>query len=100
MAYDSFSSSPSDGWWKWAAARARRHVHQVLETDPSRMRTILLMIAELSPRREAGAGARTRRPRIAAGTRARRARPVLGKLRAYLREAREELLSKSEAGWP
>ncbi|MGA2539887.1 MAG: IS66 family transposase [Terracidiphilus sp.] len=48
VAYDSFFLHPQRGMVEVGCwAHARRHVHQALETDPSRMRTILLMIAEL-----------------------------------------------------
>lgn len=48
MAYDSFFLKPERelvevGRW----SHARRHVYQALDNDPSRMRTPLLMIAEL-----------------------------------------------------
>jgi hypothetical protein len=72
-------------------------VHQALETDPSRMRTILLMIAELyrvekvaRERRLAGDDLRLVREQGAC--------PALEKLHSYLLEVREELLPKSEAG--
>jgi transposase len=98
VAYDSFFLKSERGMVEVGCwAHARRHVHQALETDPSRMRTILLMIAELyrveKLARERGlTGADLRLLREQG------ARPVLEKLYGYLGEAREELLPKSEAG--
>jgi transposase len=98
VAYDSFFLQPERGMVEVGCwAHARRHVHQALETDPSRMRTILLMIAELygveKLARERGLDGEDLRL-----VREQGARPVLEKLHAYLREARQELLPKSEAG--
>ena len=48
VAYDSFFLKPERGMVEvdcWA--HARRHVYQALDHDPARMRTLLLMIAEL-----------------------------------------------------
>jgi hypothetical protein len=78
-------------------AHARRHVHQALDADPSRMRTVLLLIAELYRLEKLA------RQRGLAGedlrlVREQGARPVLEKLHAYLLEIREQLLPKSEAG--
>ena len=48
VAYDSFFLKPERGMVEVGCwAHARRHVHQALDNDPSRMRTLLLMIAEL-----------------------------------------------------
>jgi transposase len=48
VAYDSFFLKPERGMVEVGCwAHSRRHVYQALETDPSRMRTILLLIAEL-----------------------------------------------------
>ena len=98
VAYDSFFLQPQRGMVEVGCwAHARRHVHQALETDRSRMRTILLMIAELyrveKVARERGLAGEDLRLIREQG-----ARPVLERLHAYLREAREELLPKSEAG--
>ena len=98
VAYDSFFLQPERGMLEVGCwAHARRHVHQALETDPSRMRTILLMIAELyrveKLARERGLAGEDLRLVREQGS-----RPVLEKLHAYLIEAREELLPKSEAG--
>lgn len=102
VAYDSFFVKPAPdqesrmvevGCW----AHARRHVHQALDNDPSRMRTLLLMIAELyrveKLARQRALGGEDLRLMREQG-----ARPVLEKLHAYLLQIREELLPKSEAG--
>lgn len=98
VAYDSFFLKPrarhgGSGCW----AHARRHVHQALETDASRMRTILLMIAELY-RVEKLARQRGLHGDDLRLAREQGARPVLEKLHAYLLEIQEQLLPKSEAG--
>jgi len=98
VAYDSFFLRPGRGMVEVGCwAHARRHVHQALETDPSRMRTILLMIAELyrmeKLARERGLAGEDLRLLREQG-----ARPVLEKLHAYLIQARQELLPRSEAG--
>jgi transposase len=98
VAYDSFFLQPGRGMVEVGCwAHARRHVHQAQETDPSRMRSILLMIAELyrveKLARERGLAGEELRVLREQGS-----RPVLKKLHDYLMEAREELLPKSEAG--
>jgi transposase len=98
VAYDSFFLRPERGMLEVGCwAHARRHVHQALDNDASRMRTILLLIAELYRVEKLA------RERGLAGddlllVREQGARPVLEKLHAYLLEVREELLPKSEAG--
>lgn len=98
VAYDSFFLKPGRGMVEVGCwAHARRHVHQSLDADPSRMRTILLMIAELYRVEKLA------RQRGLAGedlrlVRGQGARPVLEKLHAYLREIQNQLLPKSEAG--
>src|SRR6516165_3922750 len=48
VAYDAFFTKPKRGMVEVGCwAHARRHFHQALETDPSRMRTVLLLIAQL-----------------------------------------------------
>ena len=78
-------------------AHARRHVHPALDTHVSRMRTILLLIAELyrmeKLARQRGLGSEDLQLMREQG-----ARPILEKLHAYLLESREQLLPKSEAG--
>ena len=50
VAYDSFFSNPARGMVEVACwAHTRRHFHQALDTDPSRMRTVLVFIAQLYP---------------------------------------------------
>jgi transposase len=98
VAYDSFFLKPERGMVEVGCwAHARRHVHQALDNDPSRMRTLLLMIAELyrveKLARQRALGGENLRLMREQG-----ARPVLEKLHAYLREIREQLLPKSEAG--
>jgi len=98
VAYDSFFLKPERGMVEVGCwAHARRHVHQALDTDPSRMRAVLLLIAELyrieKLARQRGLGGEDLRL-----VREQGARPVLEKLDAYLREIREQLLPKSEAG--
>jgi len=98
VAYDSFFLKPERGMVEVGCwAHARRHVHQALDNDPSRMRTLLLMIAELyrveKLARQRALGGEDLRLMREQG-----ARPVLEKLHAYLREIREQLLPKSEAG--
>jgi transposase len=98
VAYDSFFLQPERGMLEVGCwAHARRHVHQALDNDASRMRTILLLIAELYRVEKLA------RERGLAGddlllVREQGARPVLEKLHAYLLEARKELLPKSDAG--
>src|SRR5215472_10308496 len=78
-------------------AHARRHFHNALETDPSRMRTVLLLIAQLYGIE------RTGRERNLQGEELRMlreqgARPLLEHLHSYLREIQDQVLPKSEAG--
>jgi transposase len=98
VAYDAFFTKPERGMVEVGCwAHARRHFHQALENDSSRMRTVLLLIAQLY------AIERTTRERNLRGEELRllrehEARPVLERLHAYLLQIREELLPKSEAG--
>jgi len=98
VAYDSFFTDPARemtevGCW----AHARRHFYQAQENDPSRMRTVLLLIAELY-RVEKLARERGLRGEELRLLREHGARPVLGKIHAYLTEIRAQVLPKSEAG--
>jgi transposase len=98
VAYDDFFLQPGRGMVEVGCwAHARRHVHQAQDSDASRMRSILLMIAELyrveKLARQRGLAGEDLRLLREQG-----ARPVLNKLHDYLIEAREELLPKSEAG--
>jgi transposase len=98
VAYDSFFLQPERGMVEVGCwAHARRHVLQAQDSDPSRMRTILLLIAELYQVEKLA------RARGLAGedlrlVREQGAGPVLEKLRGYLIDARQDLLPKSEAG--
>ena len=48
VAYDAFFTKPERGMVEVGCwAHARRHFHQDLETDPSRMCTVLFQIAQL-----------------------------------------------------
>ena len=97
-AYDSFFIQPERGMVEVACwAHARRHIYQALENDPSRMRTVLLLIAELYRVEKLA------RERSLAGEdlhllREQGARPALEKLHAYLVEISDQVLPKSEAG--
>lgn len=97
-AYDAFFTQPERGMVEVGCwAHARRHFHEALDTDPSRMRTVLLLIAQLY------AVERTARERGFDGEPLRLLRehgslPVLEQLHAYLIEIRNQVLPKSEAG--
>jgi transposase len=76
-------------------AHARRHFHEALDTDPSRMRTVLLLIAQLY------AVQRTARERGFEGKPLRLlhehgSRPVLERLHAYLLEIQHQLCPKAK----
>lgn len=97
-AYDSFFTDPQRemtevGCW----AHARRHFYQAQDNDPSRTRTVLLLIAQLYQVEKLGRerGLRGEELRL---LREHGARPVLEKIHAYLEEIREQVLPKSEAG--
>lgn len=98
VAYDAFFTKPERGMVEVGCwAHARRHFHQALETDPSHMRTVLLLIAQLYGIE------RTARERGLHGEelhllRDHGSRPVLEQLRTYLQEIQDQLLPKSEAG--
>lgn len=97
-AYDAFFTKTERGMVEVGCwAHARRHFHQALDNDPSRMRTVLLLIARLY-RVE-----RTARERGLHGEQLRLlrehgSRPVLDQLHAYLLTVRDQVLPKSEAG--
>ena len=98
VAYDSFFTKPERGMVEVGCwAHARRHIYQALDHDPSRMRTVLLLIAALyrveKLARERGLAGDDLRLLRQQG-----ARPILDKLEAYLIEIREQLLPKSDAG--
>ena len=98
VAYDAFFTTPERGMVEVGCwAHARRHFHNALETDPSRMRTVLLMIAQLY-RVERTARERGLRGNELNLLREHGSRPVLERLHAYLLEIQDQLLPKSEAG--
>jgi hypothetical protein len=98
VAYDSFFLKPERGMVEVGCwAHARRHVYQSLDADPSRMRTILLMIADLY-RVENRARQRGLFGEDLRLVREQGAWPVLEKLHTYLLEIQDQLLPKSEAG--
>jgi transposase len=78
-------------------ARPGQHFHEALDADPSRMRTVLLLIAQLyaveRAARERGFEGEPLRLLREQGS-----RPVLERLHAYLLEIQDQLLPKSEAG--
>jgi transposase len=97
-AYDSFFTDPTRelvevGCW----AHARRHFYQAQDNDPSRMRTVLLLIAQLYQVEKVGRERGLRGEELLL-LREHGARPLLEKIHAYLQEIREALLPKSEAG--
>jgi transposase len=98
VAYDAFCTQPERGMVEVGCwAHARRHFHQALETDPSRMRTVLFFIAQLY-----GVERTAREQNLHAEQlsllREHASRPVLERLHQYMLQIREELLPKSEAG--
>jgi transposase len=98
VAYDAFFTKPERGMVEVGCwAHARRHFHQALENDSSRMRTVLLLIAQLYgiERTVRERGLRGEELRL---LREHGSRPVLERLHAYLLQIRDELLPKSEAG--
>jgi transposase len=97
-AYDAFFTNPERGMVEVGCwAHARRHFHQAQDADPSRMRTVLLMIAELYrvERLARDRGLRGEELRL---LREQGSKPVLDRVHAYLLQIRNELLPKSEAG--
>ena len=98
VAYDSFFTDPKRGMIEVACmAHARRHVHQAMDSDPSRMRTVLLLISQLY-RVEKMARRQQVRGEDLRLLRNQLSRPVLDKLEAYMCEISEQLLPKSDAG--
>jgi transposase len=97
-AYDAFFTNPERGMVEVGCwAHARRHFHQAQDTDPSRMRTALWMIADLYrvEKLARDSGLRGEELRL---LREQGARPVLDRLHVYLLQIRDELLPKSDAG--
>ena len=98
VAYDAFFTRPERGMVEVGCwAHARRHFHQGLESDPSRMRTVLLLIAQLYGVERTARARRLQREELRL-LREHGSRPVLEKLHAYLLEIQDQLLPKSEAG--
>jgi transposase len=98
VAYDAFFTKPERGMVEVGCwAHARRHFHNALQTDPSHMRTVLLLIAQLYgvERTARERGMRGEELRL---LREHGSRPVLERLRAYLLQIQDKLLPKSEAG--
>ena len=98
VAYDAFFTEPQRGMVEVGCwAHARRHFHNALESDSSRMRTVLLLIAQLYAieRTARQRGLRSEELRL---LRQQGSRPVLERLHQYLLQIQDELLPKSEAG--
>jgi transposase len=98
VAYDSFFSDPERGLMEVACwAHTRRHFHQALDTDSTRMGAVLAYIAHLYQVEK-----RARRCGIVGEDlrllREQASQPVLEKLHEYLEKIREEVLPRSEAG--
>ena len=97
-AYDSFFTKPERGMTEVACwAHTRRHFHKALDADPSRMRTVLVLIAQLY-RVEKTARKQNLRGEQLRLLREHGAKPALDKLREYLLEINGQVLPKSPAG--
>jgi transposase len=97
VAYDAFFTKPERGMAEVGCwAQARRHFHQALESDPSRMRTLLLLITQLR-NVERKARERDLHGEPLRLLREHRSQLVLERLQAYLLEIQDQLLPKSEA---
>jgi transposase len=97
-AYDRFFIDPGRGMTEVGCwAHARRHFHDALETDRTRMGAVLSFIAQLyrveKTARERSLGGEDRRILREQGS-----RPVLDQLHTYLLRIGQELLPKSVAG--
>jgi hypothetical protein len=94
--YDAFFKDPARGLTEVGCwAHARRYFHKALDSDPSRMGTALLLIAQLY-RVENRARGCTAEARLE--LRQRESRPILDKLHEFLLEIEAELLPKSPQG--
>jgi hypothetical protein len=69
-------------------AHARRHFHNALDNDPARMRTVLLLIAQLYAVEKIAQAKKVRGEALRLA-REQGSRPVLDKLHAYLLEIRK-----------
>jgi transposase len=98
VAYDSFFTEPDRGMVEVGCwAHARRHFHDALESDRTRMSAVLAMIAQLYGVEKAArlGGLRGEDLRLA---REHGSRPVLDGLHQYLIKIQDEVLPKSDAG--
>jgi transposase len=98
VAYDSFFTNPERGMVEVGCwAHSRRHFHNALESDRTRMSTVLLMIAQLYTVEKSAriADLYGEDLRLA---REHGSRPVLNRLHQYLIQIQDEVLPKSEAG--
>jgi transposase len=97
-AYDAFFTNPERGMVEVACwAHTRRHMHQALGSEPARMQTVLVLIAQLYAVEKLGRERELRGEELRL-LREHAARPVLEKLHVYLQRIQMELLPKSEAG--
>jgi transposase len=96
--YDRFFTDPKRGMMEVGCfAHARRHFHNALDSDPARMRTVLLLIAQLYAVEKIARGKKVHGEALRL-TREQGSRPVLDKLHTYLLEIRGQVLPKSQAG--
>jgi hypothetical protein len=94
--YDAFFKDPTRGLIEVACwAHARRHLYKALESDQARMGPALLLVAQLYRVEQQ---ARPMTPEHRLQLRQKQSRPILDKLRDYLREIQGEVLPKSPAG--
>jgi hypothetical protein len=94
--YDAFFKDPARGLIEVACwAHARRHLYKALESDQARMGPALLLVAQLYRVEQQ---ARPMTPEHRLQLRQKQSRPILDKLRDYLREIQGEVLPKSPAG--
>jgi transposase len=96
--YDRFFTDSKRGMVEVGCfAHARRHFHNALDSDPARMRTVLLLIAQLYAVEKIARLKKVRGEALRL-TREQGSQPVLDKLHTYLLEIRGQVLPKSEAG--
>ena len=98
VGYDSFFTDPQRGLVEVGCwAHARRHFHSALASEQTRMRAVLLLIAQLYAVEKLAREREVCRdePRL---LRQQGTRPVFDPLHEYLLEIQDELLPKSEAG--
>lgn len=98
VAYDSFFTDPKRGLVEVGCwAHARRHFHDALESDRTRMSAVLLMIAQLYAVEKIARRSELRGEDLRLA-RQHGARPVLDRLLEYLHEIQQQVLPKSPAG--